>query len=66
MTGKDMKDIRSRFGLTQCDLAGRLGVSPHTIGRWEREGKIPKPIALFVRELANSGFVQRTTPTETH
>lgn len=32
---KSIKAARENAGLTQAELAGRLGVSPRTVARWE-------------------------------
>jgi type I restriction enzyme M protein len=38
-TGQDVKDLRDRLGITQEELAHRMGVSFFTISRWERKEK---------------------------
>jgi DNA-binding transcriptional regulator YiaG len=35
MTGKEVKRIRARLGLTQAQLAEKLGVARVTVARWE-------------------------------
>lgn len=35
MTGKQIRKIRLRLGLTQTQLAERLGVSRNSVTRWE-------------------------------
>ncbi len=42
--------LRARTGLTQADVAGRVGVSTGLIGRWERGLSQPRPAQ--VRQLA--------------
>jgi uncharacterized protein YjbI with pentapeptide repeats/DNA-binding XRE family transcriptional regulator len=37
-----LRAARERAGLTQKELADRAGVSPSTVGRWEREGTVPR------------------------
>ena len=40
--GQAMLTLRTAIGLTQADLAERLGVSRKTIGRWEAGETYPK------------------------
>jgi len=40
-----IKQFRSRLGLTQVELAGRLGVSFATVNRWENAQTRPSPLA---------------------
>ncbi len=35
MTGREVRNIRQRLGLTQRELADRLGVARNTVTRWE-------------------------------
>lgn len=42
MTAKEIKEIRSRLGFSQEQLAEKLGVHARTIQNWESGGKIPK------------------------
>ncbi len=35
MTGKELKALRTRLGLTQDELGKRLGVARVTVARWE-------------------------------
>lgn len=37
MTGQEFKDWRTKAGLTQAQLADRLGVKSNTVARWERD-----------------------------
>ena len=41
----DIKSIRERLGLTQEQLANKLGVSWATVARWERGKGEPSPLA---------------------
>ena len=41
-----IKDIRSRLGLSQTELAGKLGVSFATVNRWEKGRCEPSQIAI--------------------
>lgn len=55
MQADDLKAIRSTMGLTQGELADRLGVTPQFVGRMER-GKqaIEQRTALAVRQIYNT------------
>lgn len=35
MTGREVRGIRHRLGLTQAELAERVGVTRNTVTRWE-------------------------------
>ena len=35
MTGKELKEWRKQYGLTQMELSMRLGVTWSTVARWE-------------------------------
>lgn len=37
----DIKEIRRKLGITQNDLAARLGVTARTVQNWENGGAIP-------------------------
>lgn len=37
MTGKDVQRLRKRLGLTQAELAQRIGVTRVSVWRWEAE-----------------------------
>jgi putative transcriptional regulator len=37
MIGADVRKIRERLGLTQEQLAARVGVHKNTVARWERD-----------------------------
>ena len=55
MTGQQLRQTRQRLGLTQAALAERLGVSPNTVARWERnEVPIREPMARLIRFLAKT------------
>lgn len=40
-SGEKIKLVRKRSGLTQQDLADRIGVTTAMIGQWERGGRVP-------------------------
>ncbi|MCI0408898.1 MAG: helix-turn-helix domain-containing protein [Acidobacteria bacterium] len=50
MTPTDLKRIRRQLGLTQEELARRLGVHAVTVARWEADMRgIPEPTARLIR-----------------
>jgi len=44
MTAEDIKNLRSKMGLSQKELAKQLGTSTMTIYRWESGARQPLPI----------------------
>jgi transcriptional regulator with XRE-family HTH domain len=46
MTGKDIKRERENLGLSQAALAQLVGVTEHTVWRWEAGLRIPHPVVL--------------------
>lgn len=47
MTGQELHYIREAIPLSQTQLAGRLGVTVLTYGRWERnQARIPRAVEL--------------------
>jgi transcriptional regulator with XRE-family HTH domain len=54
MTGKQLRTIRRRLGLTQKDLAKELAVAWNTVARWERdEVPIRESVARLIRMTAS-------------
>lgn len=52
MTSQQLRNARLSLGLTQEQLADRLGVTGITISRWERGKQAPSPLAsLAIRGL---------------
>lgn len=45
--GKQIKALRERAGITQEELAGRLGVTPSAVGNYERDISHPKEEVLY-------------------
>lgn len=41
-----VKQTRQRLGLSQTEFANRLGVSFHSVNRWENRQVRPLPLAL--------------------
>ncbi|MCB9228244.1 MAG: helix-turn-helix domain-containing protein [Deltaproteobacteria bacterium] len=48
-TGKDLKKLRERFGLSQGVLAEIVGVSRKTVESWEHGGVSSKPVARILQ-----------------
>ena len=46
MTPAEIKTLREKLGLTQSQLANKIGVNQVTVNRWERGHKRPSPMAL--------------------
>lgn len=51
MNDLDIKEIRKKLGLTQAELAKRLGVDPKTVQNWEYGKKIPESKHGILRSL---------------
>jgi putative transcriptional regulator len=45
MTGKEIKSLRFRLGLTQEKFAQKLGVTVSSVVRWENNKRSPSPLA---------------------
>jgi len=53
MTGQELKDLRRQMGLTQKELAEKIGVPWNTVARWEvGMRRIFEPVARLVHYLA--------------
>jgi DNA-binding transcriptional regulator YiaG len=53
VTGNELKQIRKRLGLTQPELADRIGVHWNTLARWERdEVPIRESMSRLIRSIA--------------
>lgn len=60
-----IKEIRYRLGLSQADLAGKLGVSFATVNRWEKGHCEPSQIALkAIKSLCEQNQMDYTQFTE--
>lgn len=54
MTGKELRAIRKRLGLSQEELAGLIGISQHMISSWENGVySIKRKTEDKIREIAN-------------
>ena len=52
MNGKELRTIRDKHGWTQVQLAEKLGVTPNTVARWERdEVGIREPMARLIQSV---------------
>ena len=53
MTGTELRRLRRRLGLTQRELAAKVGVTTTSLARWERdEVRITEPMARYLALLA--------------
>ena len=50
MTGKEIKELRYKMGLTQQDFAHKLGTTTQSIHRWEHEKTKPSRLARRLLE----------------
>ena len=58
MTGAELKELRSRLGMTQAALALEVGVAANTLARWERgKSSIPDAADKLIRDMVE----QQTT-----
>ena len=46
MNGMEIKQLRLKLGLTQDQLAKKIGVTFLSVNRWEREKSHPSPLAM--------------------
>lgn len=53
MKGEELRSIRKTLGITQVQLAEKMGVVSNSVARWERdEVAISEPVARLARILA--------------
>jgi len=53
LTGDELREWRTRLGLSQAGLAALLSVDANTVARWERDERaIPPFLHLALTELA--------------
>jgi transcriptional regulator with XRE-family HTH domain len=45
--GKTLRRRRDELGISQSDLARRLGVQQQTVSRWESGGSLPRPVRIL-------------------
>jgi DNA-binding transcriptional regulator YiaG len=59
MRGQELRAVRSSLGVTQAELARRMGVTWNTVARWETgQRKVPKIAEVLL------GYIERETRTE--
>jgi transcriptional regulator with XRE-family HTH domain len=44
---KTLQELRKKAGLTQLEMAKKVGVERSTIARWEIDGFVPRPKTLL-------------------
>ena len=50
MNGKELKDLRKKAGLTQTELAEKIGTHKQVISRWENgKSSISNPYERLIR-----------------
>lgn len=63
MTPRQLKLLRKKLGITQSELARRLGVGRSAVNNWERGSQSPLPMAVkFMRlllQLKEEGYEQK-------
>lgn len=73
--GKRIRELRERAGLTQEELAQRIGVTPSAVGNYERDFSHPKETVLYKlfealecepNELFADQFDASTAPGQVH
>lgn len=50
MSVKDIRSLRKGAGMTQEELADKLGVAVNTVSRWEKGKYIPSP--KYIKQMA--------------
>ena len=55
MTGNDLTKARRQLGLTQVELAKKLGHSERTVQRWEQSDSVPPDVQWALVEIARQG-----------
>lgn len=56
-TGKQIKAIRERLGLTQAEAAAKVRVSQSVWSAWERGATRPSPSSVLLIELLDRGSI---------
>lgn len=65
MKGSELKRLRKRLGLTQKELAAKVGVAVNTVKRWEWSLRaIPEPVSRLLGYIALGKPVKPTKQTE--
>ena len=60
MTPNTIKRLRKRFGWTQPDLAGRIGVTAQTVWNWEHGTTLPPTAASLLRRVFDDETAARS------
>jgi transcriptional regulator with XRE-family HTH domain len=56
MTSQELRRLRSGLGLTQAQLADKVGVTQNTVARWEIGlRRIPEPVSRLLARLKTEG-----------
>lgn len=56
MSAEEIKQLRHSLGMTQQQLADKLGVGIATIKRWEGgKSRVPRHVIEYLKGLAESG-----------
>lgn len=72
-TGERIRAARKKAGLTQVELAARLGVPYQSVGQWERDVRRPKlqtlqrialALGTYVSEIVETGYWSTITKEE--
>jgi DNA-binding XRE family transcriptional regulator len=66
MTGKQVKELREGFRLTQAKLAAMIGVARVTVSRWESGTAAISPLAARLLELVDSGVLEECECEDCH
>jgi len=62
MSGKELKRLRVKMGITQVELGKRLGVAGNSVARWERGARdISIPMERFIRLIAQVHIGEKET-----
>lgn len=62
MTPAELRAIRARLGLTQAELAERIGVTDRSMRRYESgEHSISRPIAMLIETLSRQPLKKSLT-----
>jgi DNA-binding transcriptional regulator YiaG len=64
MTAADLKHRRDRLGLTQSELAERLGVTWNTVARWETDQRRIPELAVRLLDCLRREQRRRTPARE--
>ena len=66
--GCHIAERRRRLGLTQCQVADRLGITPQAVSKWERGVSCPDVVYLdelaTVLDVGIEELLRGTCPTE--